>query len=527
MRTRYSTFQPLLLALALLLAASPALAEGALTGQLKAPDGLALDGSTTARLDTGILHLRDNGLPVDAVTLTAEAATITVSWQEGYRTLIDGREFRQYQDRGQDRHTFQDVQLSLAPDQAVPEVLAMLGTNAQAVAATQGQATVSTIADADVTQVEWSPETQGTEDAPGFWYHVQGPWVHFQGFDQATVQGNLDLFVNNVTLSLTAGQGTAQETWEHWTGYKEADPGAPVTHFETRVTILELRGAELEIRDAPASLMAEQGEVDLDGQVRAGVVVGELTDALHRYTYPEAPLRMHGQGTLALAAAIGGAAQGAIDRQAGHWVTLTPQGDYAVEPTSGMYASPLEAPDAGGTSDWIWMLTGFALVSITATVVLARSHLVRAWDGYRAKRRERNVREWMRTGDRLTGVRDFAKAHTWYAKVTQAYPEVTEAWYAQAVALSELGRHHEAAQAYRRANELLGGDDPEIMDLAALAHFKAGEREAAQALWSELAILDPLRLQRRLGQRPVAGTPVARALARDAGPDEQAVASYA
>lgn len=152
---------------------------------------------------------------------------------------------------------------------------------------------------------------------------------------------------------------------------------------------------------------------------------------------------------------------------------------------------PVNADDE--TPVWPWLAAGLAAVGLVAVGQPVDRHADRA----RAWLRERRVDRWMQAGDRMTSVRDYEAAHKYYARVTETYPEISEAWYSRGIVLQELDRHDDAAEAFVQAHETINEDEPELVDMAAAEAWRAGEEAKARELFEQLAVLDPIRLRRR------------------------------
>ncbi len=482
--------------IALLLVAPGALAQaGSLSGALDARERLALGGETNAALEDGVLHLRTPDLAGSEISLTADRVEINVRWQQGYRTVVDGDEVRYYTGFGNDTHTFLDAEINLGRLQPTPELLAIVGSHASATGSDDGLTLVDIVHDTDLTRVEWSEQSQSTgEDPPGFWYHVDGPWLRLNELQTAQVAGDFDLFVNNVTLAVDHREGS----WDHWTGYKENNPERPVSRFESRVTVIHVLGGDLELSTPRGiDLLGREATAGVDGTITAERADGKLATESALYEFEDAPLYLDGQGQIKLRAGDqGGRAQGALQYDSPIPVHLQPTGTYSVRETQGVVTTETETP-LESSSTWLW-IAAVLVVILTGVATRFAGPIQQRIIEAKARRREQRVEAWMHNGDRLTSVRDYEGALGWYARVVSAYPSVTEAWYAMAVVLTELGRHAEAAEAYGKANEQLGGDDPELLDLAGLAAWRAGETEQARDAWEQLSVVDPVRLRERL-----------------------------
>lgn len=163
-------------------------------------------------------------------------------------------------------------------------------------------------------------------------------------------------------------------------------------------------------------------------------------------------------------------------------------------PTSVAGGQPVGDNEAlGGWGMWS-LAAAIGLVAVVGAARTLRPYV----DEARAWVRERRVKRWMRTGDRLTAVRDYEAACGYFAKITERYPEISEAWYSQGIVLQELGRHDEAAEAFVEAERAIQEDEPELLEKAATEAWRADEEEQARELFERLAILDPIRLRRKV-----------------------------
>lgn len=515
----------LLMAGLLLLAALPAAGATPLEGTISVTSSVTLAGSTQAAAEHGALHVHLDDVNPGEIRLTAEQITVTTEWIEGKTVRTPTGETVAVDDgRGEAQHTFQDAEMTLTGFEGSPEVLGIAAGEAEMTASGDEASRIDTIRDANITQVGASEDTTGTGEAPpGFWYRIAGPWLEIPDLDRAELAGSFDLFVNNVTMQIDSASGS----WENWTGLREESENAAVSSYELRVTTLRVETGRLVVeRPSAVDLLSESAHAQVDGEVTADSADGDLMGLDSRYVFDDAPLKMTGSGEMDLQAAPGsGETGGSIGEEVRDRVDLAPTGSFDVAEGPGVTVTPI---DAAASDALPWTQIGLGALAVLAVgLFLVRDRVRAIVDTIRARVRERRVEAWMRAGDRLMAVRDYERAHGYYARVAKRYPEVAEAWYSKALVLTELGRHTDAADAYAEANALVGGDDPELVDLAATAAWRGGERDRARELFERLSVLDPMRLRERLSKPEMSDLdeqPWVDALFE---PDEEGMAPYA
>lgn len=478
------------LAIGLLLLASPAGASETLGGEWTSPS-LDLEGSSTALVDDGAIHTDRTFGASFGLSAQGESVRVDWSWQKGERVsgLNGGDDMvRVLSGQGEETRSFSQADLSVTGSDEVPEAVILLGDDASSWLRMNGTAQAGTVAHETVVRVE-NNETfwlADEEQEHGFWYEAEGDNVHLESFDTVRVEGTFQVFLNNVSFQVEHGE----EAWKHWTGYREQEEGA-AAHYESRVTVVTIQEGTLTLSMLGGlSGYTDAASVDLDGKARASDADGDLIAPETQYLFETASLALDGTGVLDLHV---------NDKQATTLLSglkVDAQGAFNVASTQGVKQVSLE-PDEG------WSLGSFeasagGAVLLGALLVASRGPLLRHIDQARAGLRERRIRKWMQTGDRLTSVREFERAHDWYQRITDTYPNHAEAWYSEASALEELNRPGEAAEAYAKVNELIGGDDPELLDLAGAAAWRAGDRAKALELFEVLASIAPGRLTERI-----------------------------
>ncbi len=496
-------------------ASSPASGEGGeeeadnLEGRLVSTQPMALGGDVTSRIDdVGVIHARASASLLDSsFTLTAAEINVHYTWVKSLRTDVrDGGdpiyEHRQTESDEEER-SFSDVSVRIHEDRGLPEILGMLDTSqVEAQAAGNGEHTLDWIEDANLTRVGYSEDTfgPGSDAAPGFWYHVRGPWAGLDGLDSGTLEGNFTFFVNNATLSVTESD---QGEWQHWTGVHTRSGPAPGTNeVERRVTVVEVVDGTLDVPlEDGIAVVAPSQTASLEGRLQSEQVDGSLVGEALRYEFSNSSLALEGQGELELRAHAGSSGANGLHRApttAG--LVVEPDGQFALAPDSEAEASALPAAGSGqGEANgllldglgWPGTLLVLALLGVLVAILgPARDSLQGAWSRYRARRRKRRINEWLATGDEWIETSQPEKALAWYRKVTERYPESAQGWTSLAACLEELGRFGEAAMVYEEASARFAGGDAFFLVAGAHCALQSGEEETAVELARKAAQAD-------------------------------------
>lgn len=299
----------------------------------------------------------------------------------------------------------------------------------------------------------------------------------FDGESDLELSGSFEIYLWGATAEVIANESATYETGYHYEDRSQGTESVTEEHYvfaRLRVTqgtlSMDVQGARQMLAFADA-FRAEPG------------ATSELTFADAEGTLPGPGSAYEGNGETM--SAQGGAYRWSYaDERVATAAVETPAAVEGGEPV---------ATD-GDAALWPWLLVGLAAIGLVA----ARGPVNRYADQARAWLRERRVERWMQAGDRMTSVRDYEAAHKYYEQITETYPEISEAWYSRGIVLQELDRHGEAADAFVRAHETINEDEPELVDMAAAEAWRAGEEDKARELFEQLAVLDPIRLQRRL-----------------------------
>lgn len=474
-----------------------------LTGSILSAEPISVEGTLQTDPAPAIAHARTSQTAALEGTLTAETLEVTYTWRSGERARAssDGDDIvRASHDEGQETRSFDAASVDISGLQAEPEVLVYNVGSSDLQARGEGLVELAPIVDRTLSEVENSNETTSLGDTPehhGFHYRIEDPAVSVDLADAITVEGSFDLFVNNVTLDVSA----SEENWDHWTGYREQSMG-PASKFESRVTRISVENATLSLR-APDSIqaIAEEHSGRISGHVVADQAQGRISQAATDYTFDGERVGLEGSGAFDTSVAPDSTTDltEPLDDSGQLPVRFSPEGPFTVDEKTLSVASQSHEGAATGFIAGSWWIPA-SFLALTVVVAAGRRPVGAKIDAWRAELRDRRVTSWMRTGDRLTSVREFDRALKWYDRITETYPNHAEAWYSKGACLAEVDDHVGAARAYAEANELIGGDDPQLLDLAAAEAWEAGEEELAIGWFGRLAELEPRRFLQRLDQ---------------------------
>lgn len=486
-------------------ASSPA--DGHLHGTVVSAEPLEIDGRLETDPSTGVVHARSSHVDSLRASLSAQTLRVSYTWQSGehVRATPEGDDLvRVIHDSGEETKLLDNATATIDGLQRSPEILvdaspSSLDPTVEAIG--QGSVDVTGLLGRTLTNVEHSPNTTAVGETPprhGFSYTLDEPRISVDGLDEVTVQGSFAIFVNNVTLDAS----TPEEDFEHWTGYQERSVG-PASTFESRVTRIYAEDATLTLRASnKIDLVSEGLSAHLSGHVNTTRAVGTLASDTTEYEWNDDKVSLDGTGKVTFAAKPSLDAYAAVSNGSATQlpVEMGTEGRFDVAQTQNLAVSSQttveQASPASSIASWWWLIVPLVLVS--GVITLGRRTLGAKIDSARAELRERRVQSWMQTGDRLTSVREFERALKWYDQTTETYPNHAEAWYAKGACLAEMDDHEGAAQAYARANELLGGDDPQLLDMAATEAWNAGDEELAMSWFEELADIEPNRFLQRI-----------------------------
>lgn len=263
----------LLVAAALLAAVPTAITTTQAT--LEVTDNVNFEGHTT-------FHGQDQALVTvqtkHAVTinLTAERLHLHTHWQKGEKPpvpLVPGHIVR---DEGHLHANETDVNLTAVAWDGPSQALA-IPTQAALDASAEGESHQALhppskpLASAGYT----NHETVGPDqDPPGYEATLDEATPAHHRLDQATLEGDFNLFLHNLTLHIDPDEGTA---WDHWTGYRANEDGATGS-YELRVTRLHVEGGTLDIRASDALSLVHQ---ELTATHRGHIGLAAASGLLH------------------------------------------------------------------------------------------------------------------------------------------------------------------------------------------------------------------------------------------------------
>lgn len=519
--------------LAIVVIASPLSAAQGLSGQIYTTEPLELTGSLGGHLDDGAAHVRTDDLSTGAVNLSADSLKLSYRSEKGDGFGREGRDALVNIREPSENHTlwFTNLSMDIQPFAPPAEILAIaagpggeirVDSTAQAAAEVVRNETVTDVGDRDSAQ----SVTGNQENEFSFSYVVDGPWVSLSQLDAATISGDFFIFVNNVTLNISTGDG---ERHEHWTGRERTPGSTPGTwSYEHRLTVLEVKNGTLSVElPRGVRVLGPTGDLSVDGSVHGREVSGRLFAARQGYRFDQAPLDLAGKGHAAFrAASSGGQLDGFISSSAQPRLAAEIEGALEVTPRPGVTIEQVETTDVAPTgvlTAWLpWILS---LIVMIGLLVRYRDQLRLWWADRRSRHREEMINRHLRTGDRLFKNRDYAGAERCYRRIVERYPDAPEGWDSLGPCLEELERFSDAAEAYEKTSELLSGD-PYLLAQAAACAWQAGDETRAVELALAAADKDQDAAVRHLTRSECRGLRARQELADLFGGGHESDASY-
>lgn len=478
-----STLLPALVVAGLVFVGLPAAADGVTTAQVEG------QGQLSTLVEDGTVAYQADRAPAE-LELEAETLDVTVVDDERESVRSDaggGGELEPVSnaERNEEDHSFQDATLT-TPAALDPNATLVVEPDASPVAQHEVAATgggpfeAEPVPERTLEQSHWVDE-----EAPENKYYYEYAVDDVVGLQTETstveVEGTFHLYIWGHSVEVEGADDATSFRTGHW----EEGPSQGVDNYAREHYVHALVSAR------NATLTLDTGSAQALGMYGERLEIDAADDGVLRFLDASGTLEAQ-DGTIQGDGSTLVASDGTYDLGYG-------DGDLTATTSS-----PPEVLRGGGTAETLGSVVGTSAPSalgalvlvagLVAGATLARPHLetVRAWW------RERRVDAWMAAGDRFTGVRDYERAHGAYAKITERYPSVTEAWYSKAVALQELGRHEESGEAFLAARENLCEEEPELLDMGAAELWRAGEREQARELFVTLYEVDADRVARRL-----------------------------
>lgn len=441
---------------------------------------LVVSGVGHATLDPGYLHA-PGAEAVASMALSAEAVFVSVEREEGVRSGLSSNPTWTGTSYSEDHAVLEDVEVVFEPETETAEVLVYPDGDAPGVrlaAISHGEARYEDNRTLAYTGLSGESTAIGEVENANFSEQIQDPTVWFEATGQATVTGDFSVFVNNLTLEAT---GPGGDRWSDWSGYREEEPGAPVSAYARRVITLRVVNGTLTTGPGvPLVGFGPETQVQLDGVATAEKATGDLVLGDRTLMYESETLRLQGTFGLSLAAGPGGETAddaGATREAPARALQIAPSGQFQAllpgEDGQGTVAVPAE--DAGpGVLMWLGGLVVLGAVA-TSAVTVGRKAVggVRAWRFERA----------MDAGNQAMNERDWEAAASGFELATRLDPEDSVAWYFRGISLVEGGRYEECLGILDEAFQAPGMDPWDILQLEVTAAAGAGRRkQAARAL---------------------------------------------
>lgn len=474
---------------------------------------IGFTGTVGAELRDGSLHARGHPL-LGTTTLDAGQIKVEIRWEEGVRVGQDPSLTRRVTDAGHKERILDGATVHLLegratatdqPDQASPRVPEILGLP-EALGSQSAYASTLHLMDAadlkawekpsgTVVRAGPSEESQGSPGAnPARYVHeIEEPvvWLTTTTGD-ARVEGDLEVFVNNVTLEAIDQDG---ETWSTWAGYRESDPGQQVSRYEQQVVVLHAAGARLSVGAAQeVRLFGSEAIVGVDGIISSEAVSGRLSlgpgEGLRVYE----TARLMVEGILEVELASGHeATPGSAAGQGSTGLAFQVDGEPDVLATDeGRVVQARTGGVTGPRGSWLGTLAiGVGVVIIGFTGVVAAR---RGWLGLQpplARWREDRYRGYMADGRRAADEEDWEAAAHAYGEAVQTDPEEALAWFMWGLALVEAKEFDRCLEILPDAASAPGMDPWDLLYLRATAAWGAGRDAIAASTLEQMIDQDP------------------------------------
>lgn len=433
---------------------------------------IEVSGLTTTESGAGAL-LAEDPAAVTASRIRAEDVVIRHAWEKGVDVRDDESAARVVDDRGSETVRLQEPTVEFSSPRATSALLAYseVGTVRYTSESAEG-ATVAPAQDLRVAGYGTASDSVNAADAPdlGFWYQLEGPSLVTQTPGTVSVTGDFTLFVHDVVINAEGVEGA----WSDWTGYREEDPDAPVTRFEFRITVLEVKNGTLALSSSePVSLYSEGLEMDFEGRATSQAVSGQIRSGGMVHLFDADPLRLEGSGTSSFLVGDGGEV-----------VRMAPEGLFEVQGAS--MISKASGADRAAAPGIAWA----SVVGLTVVGALALMFLG-VVPGPTPRSRQRRHTRWMHEGQTAEVAGDWPRAASCYRRATRIRRDDPLAWFQWASCELEKGDPMAAERVAGQAAEVLGVDAADLLDLRAVAAWERGDREAFEGFVRDLGALSP------------------------------------
>lgn len=448
------------------------------TDGLAVRDRVSVAGAGNVSLDgRGAVHIHGQETP-NRLTLQAEEITLEYEWDEGRTAGPPGQEqfYRQAMDKGRASESFSDVSLDVSTFQHEPEVLAYgNGSEPRIRSGGTGDQVFARLETRFLTGVGVPPDAESTNGSReiGFWYSPDGDWMAAHGSDEATVDGDFSLFLNNLTVAVRQGGKTV---WENWTGYREETTGPAASSYERHLLQAHVTNGTLTVaEDDGISVFGSLLGVEANGIVTAETATGRLDLEDAAFAFDGEPLRMEGEGSFHIR-------ESSTDPASG--LALSVEEGSRFDVLGGQRVDPGLGTDEGVLGWRLWTPLSLLGLAVAGAVAHHAGYTKRALTRWRSDR----YTKWMTRGRELANAADYDQAATCFRRATRAQPAKGVAWYHLAIALLEDGRPREVLGVIDEAREGQAViDELDFLDLEAQAARRAGDHERCRAAVAQLA----------------------------------------
>lgn len=426
---------------------------------------LDFDGTMTLESDFEAFRAVGEGA-VERTLVTADEIVVEVAWQRGVEVRSGTSILKRVVEEGEDIVRLSDVRVDLSAANEEPIVFAhMADGRMQGALQLNGSARVTPGIEETVVSVGSTSDAMGgeTRNVPRFWYEVSSDLANVRGQGIFVAQGSFTLFVHDVVVR---AHGTDRD-WSAWTGYREADPDAPTTEYELRVTTMRVENGTI-MSGSPDGLdvYLRQFDSHVEGILTTFGVTGEIDHDGHLHVFAKDSLNARGSGQLMVVHTS--PTLGEPER-----LEIVPSGNFELSGASKMVPVGVESAVTGYNG--VLRSIGSAIASILALVGLVALGVV---PGPTRGMRSWQTDHWRRRGqialDRDAG-RVASVCYAWSTFIGRKDPL---AWYERAYAELERGRPVDAERLALHTMALPDADVLDLLDLRASAAWDRGDHDA-------------------------------------------------
>jgi len=461
----------------LVLAGAPAQAEAPRTTawDLWTHEPIDVGGKTTVTGSGGLGATWSVG---SGAEISADRLEVTLTREVGIATKSPtGHETHIIEDRERIHRSFSDVEAEIGePRSAGGQIFTEPSARAEVTGEDAGVSSQLAVpAGTLLAQGGYSEAAEGLGDEqsyPSYVYRLSDPLVEHRELDQAQVEGTVELFYNNATLTVETADG---ETWSTWAGHRHTDQPGPTSQYEMRVVTVTIRGGSLSLLTG-GSVYASSMTTQVDGSVEADAPQGSLFSPQGTVDLGGSSLSLAGDGAFTSEISPGGSGGPLVEASSSDTFTVA----------QGPAIAAQAATDGEAATPW---LGGLLLTSVMACLAyLARWRLVALLP---ATVREHLYERWKRAAIEAEDDRAFDRGATLYGRLRRLDPERVRGWYGRALCLHEADRHGEALAELAAAERSLPALPVDMMEVEVAAAVEAGQRARARRALAELSCTAP------------------------------------